>query len=370
MRAKTTLTLLVTMTTLLSSGCTRPGKTTAVGSGVGGAIGAGLGAIVGNQSGNPGSGLAIGAAAGAATGAIIGNALQLQEERSKTQDEAMKRQERVIAAQKSEIAELRQMSSVSDTNLSYSNNAASTARYRYRTPTVDPESPEVARQRAKLQQRGPAPRSGEISTKSFYSEPSYTSPTTPRAAAPRPSTTNLARYDVRSDLSSNANQAPTKTTQTKAQTVTNTPPPPLKATLPKPSEPAPNKASTNSLSETDLVVASTSKPAEAVKTQTQTSEPAKLAPASTNTSECKEALEERDRAIAASENSDKLFHLRRSLRLCPQNAALHHELGKVYASMDRPSDAENEYKQALSIDPSFSASKKALSDMLKDEVQF
>jgi tetratricopeptide (TPR) repeat protein len=87
-------------------------------------------------------------------------------------------------------------------------------------------------------------------------------------------------------------------------------------------------------------------------------------------SECKEALAERDLALEAPQNSDKLFHLRRALRLCPQSAPLHHELGKVYASMERRQDAESEFKQALSIDPSLSAAKNALSDLLKQEVQF
>jgi Flp pilus assembly protein TadD len=81
-------------------------------------------------------------------------------------------------------------------------------------------------------------------------------------------------------------------------------------------------------------------------------------------------LAERDLAVEASDNSDKLFHLRRALRLCPNSAPLHHELGKVYASMQRTKDAEGEFQQALSIDPSFSAAKKELGALLKDEVHF
>ena len=95
-----------------------------------------------------------------------------------------------------------------------------------------------------------------------------------------------------------------------------------------------------------------------------------IPPTKATSPKCKEALEERDLAVAASDNSDKLFHLRRALRLCPDSAPLHHELGKVYAAMERPKDAEDEYKQALSADPNFTASKNALSSMLKEEVQF
>jgi Flp pilus assembly protein TadD len=99
------------------------------------------------------------------------------------------------------------------------------------------------------------------------------------------------------------------------------------------------------------------------------SEPKKAVPAA-NSPECKEALNEKELALASTENSDKLFHLRRALRLCPTNAALHYELGNTYAAMERTSNAEEEYKQALSIDPSMAAAKNALADLLKNETKF
>jgi Flp pilus assembly protein TadD len=115
------------------------------------------------------------------------------------------------------------------------------------------------------------------------------------------------------------------------------------------------KTASKSIEEKDIPVAS----------------PAKLAPpAASTSSECKEAFAERDLANEAKDNSDKLYHLRRSLRLCPNSAPLHLELGKVYASMERKPDAEREFKQALSIDPNLSAAKSAMGDMLKGEVQF
>lgn len=328
-------------------GCTRPRQTTAVGSGVGGAIGAGLGAIVGNQSGNAGSGLAIGAAAGAATGALIGNALQAQEERATSTQEAMKRQERTIQAQKSEIAELRAMQSDTGTSLSVTN----TPRYRYRQPSMDPESPEVARQRARLQQRGPRPSSGS-SRSSYYD---YEAPRpSPAARAPisrvsektGDSRKPLARYDVRGELSESLPSS-------RSSVVRQAPQAASKSSAPK----TPSNPKDHAVKESDLPVV------EPV--------PAKLSsPPSAQSGECKEALSERDLAHDASENSDKLYHLRRALRLCPHNAPLHFELGQVYASMQRRSDAEGEYKEALRIDPNLPAAKKAMSELLKDEVQF
>ncbi len=384
-----------------ATGCTKPRQTTAVGSGVGGAIGAGLGAIVGNQTGNAGSGLAIGAGAGAAVGALVGNALQAQEERNKTQDEAIKRQERVIQAQKSEINELRSVRG--DDSYSYNSASPSTPRYRYRGTTTNPESPEVARQRARLQQRGPRPThatSSPVYSSSYYSSSYQEPPVQKRVPAPSASipsasipsaqpvrrvasrdlqppapalpavtadsTKPLARYDVRSDLSPVAAAAsqPTSRRDTPAAVITEAKQPvvPAPSTLPKAS-PAKNGPQSGGISESDIPAPS--KPADTTARA--------VAPASSSqpqSKECKEALAERDLAMEAAENSDKLFHLRRALRLCPQSAPLHHELGKVYASMQRTRDAEEEFKEALSIDPSMSAAKRELGALLKDEVQF
>jgi uncharacterized protein YcfJ len=325
-------------------GCTRPGKTTAIGSGVGGAVGAGLGAIVGNQSGNAGSGLAIGAAAGAATGALIGNALQSQEERSRAQDEMIKRQERTLQAQKNEIAELRTIRG--DSMSSAPSMYDSQVRYRYKPTTIDADSAEVARQRARLQQRGPLPSGATAAQRSaIYSAPKYQ----PTAAKRAPVSGNLARYDVRSELS------PTET-PVRVREHTPSQPPATKSRSAAALPIAESDSGTQSLREADIPVAK-SAPASALAPQAQTKE-------------CKEALTERDRAAEAPENSDKLFHLRRALRLCPNSAPLHHELGKVYASMDRRSDAEEEFKAALGIDPNLTASKNALGELLKNEIQF
>lgn len=357
-----TISLCITM--LLATafiGCTKPRQTTAVGSGVGGAIGAGLGAIVGNQSGNAGSGLAIGAGAGAAVGALVGNALQAQEEKNRTQDEAIKRQERVIQAQRNEITELRLIRG--DDSYSAPASSASTPRYHYRGVATDPESPEVARQRAKLQQRGPNPsnaaRSAHPTTYySYQRQEPQTPPVTRTAtrsappAATLPATTApathkpLARYDIRSELGSEPSEF-------------------VHAPAPEPKKPvaqAPTKSS-GQINERDIPLPE--QPSSTVSRAAPVSPPPQA-----QSKECKEALAERDQAAEASENSDKLFHLRRALRLCPQSAPLHHELGKVYASMQRTSDAEGEFKQALEIDPSFSAAKRELGSLLKEEVHF
>jgi Flp pilus assembly protein TadD len=83
----------------------------------------------------------------------------------------------------------------------------------------------------------------------------------------------------------------------------------------------------------------------------------------TTKSGCEEGKEARDAAASASDNSDKLFHLRKALRLCPNSAETHYDLGKAYLNMDRAADANYEFKQALSIDPSYKAAQESLKDL-------
>lgn len=330
-------------------GCTKPGKTTAIGSGVGGAMGAGLGAIVGNQTGNAGSGVAIGAVAGAATGSLIGNALQAQDEKSRSQDEAIKRQEKTIQAQRNELAELRALKSDST---AYASSSDMSPRYRYRATSLDENSPEVARRIAELQKRGPNPK-GHSASPAWAPEHRATRTSNAKTSARE----SLARYDVRSEISDQ--KPPAKvTTIAKAETSRSTSDnasrkaasiqssvPLIKETLPK------RGAIEESNLDTTMSTASLSAP-------------------SASSNECREAMSEKELASQAPDNSDKLFHLRRALRLCPNNAVLHYELGNVYRLMERPTNAEDEFKQALSIDPNLSPAKSALADMLKNETKF
>lgn len=305
--------LFTAITALAITGCTKPKQTTAVGSVAGGAIGAGLGAIVGNQTGNAGSGVAIGAVAGAATGALIGNALQAQDEKVAAQKETLQRQEQSIRAQRSEIEELRRMQS--DTGYSSA-----------RTQNVNAYL--VEQKRLQLQKRGPAPR-GETGSSS-YSPP----PLAMKSSEP------LARYESK----------------------------PAPASI----EPRKIKASApvgKGIQEKDLASAAstnvdgvkTEAQAEAVAVKEDTT--AKVAETTQAKSGCEEGKEARQAAANSSDDSDKLFHLRKALRLCPNNAETHYDLGKAYLKMDRAADANYEFKQALSIDPSFKPAQESLKEL-------
>ena len=61
--------------------------------------------------------------------------------------------------------------------------------------------------------------------------------------------------------------------------------------------------------------------------------------------------------------ADKLFHYRRALRLCPDNALYHNGLGEIYRSLNRLDDAEYEFREALRLDPGFQTARENLSGL-------
>ena len=69
--------------------------------------------------------------------------------------------------------------------------------------------------------------------------------------------------------------------------------------------------------------------------------------------ECQDAEREVSQAQAAADISDRLFHYRRALRLCPSEASFHNGLGEVYVALGRQVDAEFEFQQALSLNPNY-----------------
>ncbi len=70
-----------------------------------------------------------------------------------------------------------------------------------------------------------------------------------------------------------------------------------------------------------------------------------------NTSECSQAADEMRSGDQASEPSERLFHYRRALRLCPDNADYHAALGEAYLALDRKDDAKFEFERAIELDP-------------------
>ena len=309
---------LVAANLVLLSACTQPGEKTAVGAATGGAIGAGLGAIVGSQTGNAGAGLVIGAAAGAGAGAAVGNSLEAQEQNLKSQDEAIERQEQRIRAQQSELTELRRIGGDSGARAPFDNNSA-----------------------AELQAR----RSGAVYSRTAPAAvggPSLSGASSGVAMVERP---------IAAELPS-ANEFDTS----------------------KPIVPAPQGFSENDLSPsgmqplTDVTAGNPGEVRGALNLEKSVGDTVVSGASSVNgtqSSECRSAQEEMNQAGRASEAADKLFHIRRALRLCPDKAPYHSALAELYRTLNRPEDATFEYQEALKLDPSDGTAKNGLATLGK-----
>jgi len=93
----------------------------------------------------------------------------------------------------------------------------------------------------------------------------------------------------------------------------------------------------------------------------QPSATTKLSQSTAQQSDCFKAEGEVSQAKLKEDVSDKLFHYRRALRLCPTNADYHSSLGELYLSLNRRSDAQYEFQEALKLDPNNQSAKTNLS---------
>ena len=331
------------------AGCTQPGETTGIGAAAGGAIGAGLGAIIGSQTGAAGSGLAIGAVAGSAGGAFLGNAMQAQQEALRSQDEAIERQERMVRAQQSEIEELRRMNQDTPTRRpttgSLSNKSASAKSKNSVTsqPTArrSPPSPEQLPERRVS--------ADEITTSDL------TAPVVRNNQMEED--TSRARLREMGDLVPGKNANPSQVMERDLTDPAVREVPILKeaSTLGEYENHRRNPSGRGN--------GNTRNNAEDSVTSDSVSRNSASSDKTYGSSSCQQAEDERRQASASSDSSEKLYHLRRALRLCPENPAFHHELGKVYVTLKRPSDAEYEFKQALSVDPSYKPAQRSLTEI-------
>lgn len=282
--------------------------TTSASAATGGVLGAGLGAIVGSQTGSAGGGLLIGAAAGIATGALIGQTLESQQHAEQTQAEALTRQEQQLDAQRKEIAALRKLngqdsgrssyaSSSSDVRASYRQNNSQAGRIKLNPP--------ANYNRASASSSNPAP--ARMASGSVQSEQPA------RASIP------VQNRDVITS-SAGVNQG-TQVGAIQERDVSMT---------------ASTSVSTRDVGGTEVTTIKESV-TESVAPDEQ--------------SGCSEALSEAEKADAATDSADKLFHYRRALRLCPGQAQYHIGLGQTYIAMNRKQDAQAEFQEALRIDP-------------------
>ncbi len=336
-------TILLGASLLFLSACTQPGQTTMVSAAAGGVLGAGLGAIVGNQVGNAGAGVAIGAAGGAAAGAAIGNALEAQDKKLNAQDEVLKRREEAIQAQRTEITELRKMNqdtpSTGDAFAWNGNTDSSGVRH------ASPSEIAAARQKA---------RGGLSATPGTINRYERT------ATAP------VVHDSARAQMNTRTIVSPPAPAVVEAKSA------------PTSGRPAPALPSTSSVKERDLVqppvqeimADGSGKLAEtSLSAQVEESAPPAMTDKATaslgspaDTSDCGSAKSEVKKAEQVSDTADKLFHLRRALRMCPSDADYHNKLGELYTHLGRKDDAAFEYNEALRINPSHAKAKENLNN--------
>lgn len=334
----------------------------------GAALGAGLGAIVGSTTGNAGEGLVLGTMAGAAAGGIIGTQLEQQEQALNQQKESLAQQGEVIAAQDREIQQLR--ASLSD-------------RFPGNTPSRVGRNFSIeeyrGNPRAKSWNGGPRPRSATPRARLAEPSPSLAKPqsasTAPAkapaaqvaAATPAPTaravTQPLQPAEV-APVSKAASPTEAKPIGVAALSATSELPPARKigpdgAVIPAAPAPAPT-------------VPAEPKQAAAVAPAPQA--PAAPTPAGpsvfaskpvdlnkvTAGAGCDEAGGEWTRAQHATSEADKIFYLKRAIRLCPQNSQFRVEIGKLYASIGLTDEARSEYLQAIDLDPENELAQKQL----------
>lgn len=87
---------------------------------------------------------------------------------------------------------------------------------------------------------------------------------------------------------------------------------------------------------------------------------AAISPKDPKAEDCSKAEQEFSRAKSSVSDADKLFYLRRALRLCPNSAEYHVAVGKIYGRLGRSEDAQYELQQALQIEPGNATAKQEL----------
>ncbi len=306
---------------LFAAACTEPVEmnTTQIAAATGGVIGAGLGAIIGSQTGDAGAGVAIGAAAGVASGALIGDSIYAQEETLRNQDEALERQERTIAAQKSELEELRRMNQDTPGFKSRLNNSLGNQNIRSQNTAYSA----TAKNPAGMNKAGTYGRASMGNGGVRAASPAYVKPA---------SVNNIRERSIQPQIPVANSQPDTYSSAIFSDTTKEV-----------------SQVSARKQIEPELVVDRTQSEVVALPAVSAVNSDT----ISGNSTECQQAAAEISKSKLASDTSDKLFHTRRAIRLCPQMPSYHQSLGEVYLSLSRKDDAMFEFEEALKYDPTY-----------------
>jgi hypothetical protein len=303
-----------------------------IGAVTGAAIGGPIGAMVGGSSGAVLGGIAVGGVAGGATGVAVSR--QIQENRAKMvkQQLELKRQEEILQLNRNRIKEMR---GIQDDDLS--NNQPSS--------------------RARLSGNSwITPFEGNLPSK-LRSAPNLPPPI---EDAPIVKNTPIDKAKVESAKVENKKLEKLKVSddQEEQQTVV--------AEEEMPLITADDLDSKESSLEVQAAAKETTKEDEDKETElepavTKTEVSQQEEPSPQNT--CDKGQAEFSRAQESQSDSDKLFYLRRAVRLCPTSGSYQLALSKLYLSLGRKKEAEQSLLKAIEVEPSNEEASQALKDL-------
>ncbi len=85
-----------------------------------------------------------------------------------------------------------------------------------------------------------------------------------------------------------------------------------------------------------------------------------------NSNDCASADQYVNRASTTSNNDDRLYYLEKAVKLCPDQARAHNDLGVAYYNRNDRHDrdrARSEFNEALKIDPGYTAARNNLNSI-------
>ncbi len=388
-------------------------SSTGLGAATGALLGTGLGAIIGSQSGNPGAGIAIGGLAGAAFGGALG--AQEDRDESVSQELALRaqRQDELLQANRKRIEEYKKSSDIKPDRrgalvipTSSVSSSSSSSRSIVNTPSGYRGNPRAV-PFSELDS-SPAPRAANTelrsevrSTAKLQPLPSKTQliETKPAKLASKASKFDLVPEEPPVSEVPEVRVPPAKIARELTQPAFK--PEPAKGGLPKANGlPEATNSAGSDLKVVDSTASVVAEADESMKEEIAKGAPAANAPAvsggivgipvapkkedtakaeeikttvitGTKNSklsaddDCARADQEFQRATTSVSDADKLFYLRRALRLCSTKANIHLSTGRVYAKLGRVEDAEYEFRQALDLEPKNAEAEQELSNLKK-----
>ena len=337
-------------------------KNALIGGSAGAVVGGGLGAVVGTSVGSPSGGIATGMIVGTAAGTLIGHSID-EDGKMDRNDSEIKTRERIIGNQKADIETVRndRFRDGSQRDSGYVRAGISTnSRESFSSGEVRMASANDIANAKKMVNKPSVIHRKEIETVNITQSTRIVSSNA--APVEEVGTKSESSYKSKEgtlyqkDLSVKAdNQYVEDTSVMHSETVHNevakksvdngfgaSKLPSAKiekqAAIIKKEEPVEKVKLEKEVIQTKEVVET--------KTDTVKQEVAKVASDTSSNDDCSSAQSEIEKAKARTDSADKLFHVRRAIRLCPNKSDYRIQLSEIYKSLGRVEDADFERKEA------------------------